>query len=542
MKKVTSVLLGSILTAGLIAGCSTSPSKEAAKSEKDNGAKILMMNNLKEPTSLDPPIGFDKVSYDILNNAMEGLTRLGKTHEVEPAIAEKWDVSTDKKTYTFTIRNNAKWSNGDKLTAHDFEFAWKRLLDPKTASQAAPLGYLIEGGEAFNTGKGTADGVKVKALDDNKLQVTLVGPQAYFLSVISNPAFFPVPKTIVEKDPKWASEAKTFVSDGPFKITEWAHDSELKMVKNDTYWDAANVKLDGVTWKMVNDLNTEYQMFQTGELHTAGDASGLPAELSEQLFASGKVKVEDESGTYFYRFNTKMKPFDNPSIRKAFSLAIDRQLLVDKVVKGKQKPATGFVSYGFKDPSGKDYREAGGDLVKFDATEAKSLLEKGMKEAGYTKLPEVTLTYSTSDLHQKIAEAMQEMIKQNLGVDIKLSNKEWKVLQAEQKKSLLQLSRSSFLPDFADPINTLDGFQTGNPMNRTGWSNKKYDELIQNAYKEADETKRYAMMHEAEKILLDEAPIMPLYFYNLVYIQSDKVEGIVRHPVGYVELKWAAFK
>ncbi|GMX63761.1 dipeptide ABC transporter substrate-binding protein DppE [Paenibacillus elgii] len=540
MKKKTALLLGCILlSATALAGCS---GKEGAGTDPARGeqqAKILLYNNLREPTSLDPPVGFDQVSYDILNNAMEGLTRLGKTQSPEPAMAKEWKISPDGKQYTFTLRDGIKWSNGDPVKASDFEFAWKRMLDPKKPSPAAPLAYVIEGAEAYNSDKGPADGVKIKATDDKTLEVVLTKPAPWLLGMVSNPAFFPVHKATVEKNDKWASEAATIVSNGPFKITEWKHDSELKMVKNDQYWDAASVKLDGVTFKMVNDTNTEYQLYQSGGLHIDGV---IPADLSQKLFADGKVKVEDSAGTYFYRFNTKMPPFDNVNIRKAFQMAVDSQKIVDLVVKQKQKVADGFVSYGLKDPAGDDFRKVGGTLVKFDAAEAKKLLEKGMAEAGYKTLPQVTLTYNTNDLHQKIAEAAQAMFKESLGVDVKIESKEGKVLTAEQKKLQLQFSRSSWLPDFADPINFLDIFQTGNPNNRTGWSNAQYDKLIQDAYNEPDNAKRFKLLHEAEKILLDEAPIMPLYFYNSAYMQSDKLEGVVRHAYGYIDFKWADLK
>ncbi|KEQ25354.1 peptide ABC transporter substrate-binding protein [Paenibacillus tyrfis] len=540
MKKRTALLLGCILLSGTaLAGCS---GKEGAGSEparNEQQAKILLYNNLREPTSLDPPVGFDQVSYDILNNAMEGLTRLGKSQSPEPAMAKEWKISPDGKQYTFTLRDGIKWSNGDAVKASDFEFAWKRMLDPKKPSPAAPLAYVIEGAEVYNSDKGPADGVKIKATDDKTLEVVLTKPAPWLLGMLSNPAFFPVHKATVEKNDKWASEAATIVSNGPFKITEWKHDSELKMVKNDQYWDAANVKLDGVTFKMVNDTNTEYQLYQSGGLHIDGV---IPADLSQKLFADGKVKVEDSAGTYFYRFNTKMPPFDNVNIRKAFQMAVDSQKIVDLVVKQKQKVADGFVSYGLKDPGGDDFRKVGGTLVKFDAAEAKKLLEKGMAEAGYKTLPQVTLTYNTNDLHQKIAEAAQAMFKESLGVDVKIESKEGKVLTAEQKKLQLQFSRSSWLPDFADPINFLDIFQTGNPNNRTGWSNAQYDKLIQDAYNEPDNAKRFKLLHEAEKLLLDEAPIMPLYFYNSAYMQSDKLEGVVRHAYGYIDFKWANLK
>ncbi|MFD0696162.1 peptide ABC transporter substrate-binding protein [Paenibacillus sp. GCM10027628] len=546
MKKGFALLISCTLIVGsLLAGCSKDQGAEpkaTTSGGKDAKPKILTYNNLKEPTSIDPPIGFDQVSYDVVNNAFEGLTRLGKDQNPEPAMAKEWKVAPDGKKYTFTLRDGIKWSNGEPLKAADFEYAWKRLLDPKTASDAAFLAYPIEGAEAYNSGKGTADDVKVKALDDKTLEVTLAQPASWLIGMVASPAFFPVNKAAVEKNAKWAGEAATIVSNGPFKIAEWKHNDELKMVKNDQYWDAANVKLDGVTFKMVNDSSTAYQLFSTGELNTSNTTGAFPADMSDKLFADNKVKVEDGAGTAFYRFNTKLAPFNNVNIRKAFVAAVDRQKLVDLVLKQKQQPAVGFVSPGLKDPAGGDFRKVGGSLIKFDAAEAKSLLAKGMQEAGYTTLPEVTLTYNTNDVSQRIAQALQAMFKDNLGIDVKVAGKEGKVMTDEQKKLQLQLSRSSFLPDFADPINFLDGFQSTNPFSRTGWVNPQYDKLIKDAYNEPNDAKRYQMMHDAEKILMDEAPILPLYFYNNVYLQNDKVEGVVLHAFGFIDFKWANLK
>ncbi|MDW8515054.1 peptide ABC transporter substrate-binding protein [Priestia flexa] len=536
MKRIMSVVMMSILVFALAACTATSDSGAGPEggSKKEDG-KVLYMNNGAEPTSFDPPIGFDSYSWQMLNNLMEGLTRLGQEHEPEAAIAEKWDVSEDGKVYTFHIREDAKWSNGDDVTAGDFEFAWKRLLNPETGSPAAFLGYFIEGGEEFNTGKGKAEDVKVKAVDDKTFEVTLKSPQAYFLSVIANPAFFPINEKVATENPKWFAEAKSFVGNGPFKLTEWKHNSNIVMERNDQYWDAKSVKLDKVNWAMVENTNTEYQMYQNGEL----DVSEIPADLSDQLLKDDSLDIKDQAGVYFYRLNLDQEPFQNVNIRKAFALAVDQDQIVNYVTKNKEEPAYGFVSKGFNDANGSDFRETSGDLVKTDVKQAKELLEKGMKEEGYDKLPQVTLTYSTDDTHKKIAEALQQMFKENLGVDVKLANMEWNVFQEEQKALKFQLSRSSFLADYADPINFLENFQTGHSMNRTAWSNEKYDQLIQQAKNEADEKKRFELMYEAEKLLFDEMPIIPIHFYNYVFLTKENVSGIVRHPVGYLELKWA---
>lgn len=539
MKKLFSLVL--LLVFALVLSACTANEEAGKETDGETGGgeeaaeKVLYMNNAQEPTSFDPPIGFDSVSWSALNNLMEGLTRLGEDHQPAPAIAEKWDVSEDGKVYTFHLRDDAKWSNGDDVTAGDFVYAWKRLLNPDTGSAAAFLGYFIEGGEAFNNGDGSADDVQVKAVDEKTFEVTLTSPQAYFLSVITNPAFFPINEKVAEENPEWFAEADSYVSNGPFKLTEWQHDSHFVMEKNENYWDATNVKLDKVHWAMVDDETTEYQMYKTGEL----DTSAVPAELSEELFADGSAQMVEQAGDYFYRFNVTMEPFQNVNIRKAFVMAINQQEIVDYVTKNGEEPAYGFVSPGFKDPSGKDFREASGNLVETNLEEAKALLAKGMEEEGYDTLPEVTLTYSTSENHKKMAEAIQQMLKENLDVSVKLANMEWNVFSEEQTALKFQFSRSSFLADYADPINFLENFQTGHSMNRTGWSNEEYDKLIKDAKNEANEEKRFEMMYEAEKILFEEMPIMPIHFYNQVYLQKENITGIVRHPVGYIELKWA---
>ncbi|MFB4169801.1 peptide ABC transporter substrate-binding protein [Virgibacillus sp. JSM 102003] len=542
------LLFISVLTIIALAACTTSTGSDDSSNEgnESNGEegtsegaesdeKVLYMNNGEEPTSLNPPVGFDSVSWNVLNNLMEGLTRLGKDDKPQPAMAEDWEKSNGGKTYTFHLRENANWSNGDPVTAEDFVYAWKQLLNPETGSPAAFLGYFIEGGEAYNSGEGSAEDVMVKAVDEKTFEVTLTAPTGFFLQVISNPAFFPVNAEVAKESPEWYSEAETFVANGPFKLESWAHDSELVMVKNDQYWDKETVKLDKVHWAMVNDTNTEYQMFESDEL----DMTNIPSDMAEQLLDNDNVVIEEQAGLYFYRFNVTKEPFQNAKIRKAFALAVNQKNIVDYVTKNKEKAATGFVSPGFTGPSGQDFREVNGDLVNFDPEKAKKLLEEGMAEEGYDKLPPVTLTYNTSESHKAIAATLQDMFIENLGVEVTLENTEWNVFLEDQKGLKHQLSRSSFIFDYGDPVNFLESFVTGSTMNRTGWSNEKYDELISKAKTETDEEKRWELMYEAEKLLAEEMPIFPIHYYNQVFIYKDDVTGIVRHPVGYVELKWA---
>ncbi|WP_203332200.1 peptide ABC transporter substrate-binding protein [Planococcus beigongshangi] len=502
---------------------------------ESGGDKILLLNNGAEPTSFDPSIGFDAVSWSALNNLMEGLTRLDESSQPVEATAEAIDISEDGLTYTFTIREEANWSNGEPVTAGDFVFAWRHMLDPETASPAAFLAYFIEGAEAFNSGEGSAEDVAVVAEDDKTLVVTLTAPTEAFLNIITNPSFFPIHEATAAENPQWHTEAESFVGNGPFKLASWSHDESFTFEKNEEYWDAEAVKLDGVEWEMVNDENTEYQMYEAGDL----DVSNVPSELSEQLMDSPDLVTLDQAGTYFYRYNVEMEPFNNKKVRQALAFAVNQDDIVQYVTKNGEKPAYGFTSYGFEGPDGTDFRDAAGDIVKFDAEKAKQLLEEGMAEEGWETLPEITITYSTSPSHQIIAETLQDQFKQTLDIDVKLQNVESSVFAADQKEFKYQLSRSSFLSDYADPVNALESFITGSSMNRTQWSNPEFDQLIADAKTETDSEARWQMLIEAEKILMDEMPIFPIHFYNQVQLEKEGVEGILRHPVGYMDLKYA---
>lgn len=502
-------------------------------SDDSKSEKVLYLNNGVEPTSFDPSVAFDAVSWNPLNNLMEGLVRLDENNEPKEAIAEKIDVSDDNKTYTFTLREDAKWSNGDQVTAGDFVYGWLHMLNPDTASPAAFLAYPIVGAEAYNTGEGKEDGVGIKAVDDKTFEVTLTDPTEAFLNIISNPSFFPVNEKVATDNAKWFAEADTFVANGPFKLASWDHDSKMVFEKNDQYWDKDSVKLDKVEWAMVNDSNTEYQMFQSDEL----DVSSVPGEMYDQLKDSDELVNSEQAGVAFYRFNVEKEPFTNAKVRQAFAYAIDQENIVNYVTKTGQKPAHGFVSYGFVGPDGKEFRDTVGDLIGLDKDKAKTLLEEGMKEEGWKTLPKVTLTYGTSPDNQKVAVALQDQFKEALGVDVKLQSVEPSVFLAEQKELKHQLSRSSFIYDYADPVNALESFITDSSMNRTAWSNKEYDKLIADAKSEQDSAKRWDLLQQAEKLLIEEAPIVPVHFYNQLSVQKPSVSGIVRHPVGYLELK-----
>lgn len=546
MKKNVFVLVSSVLVLGAaLAGCggnSAAPAPaennngSAAQPAKNNGPQTLRLNLHSEPPTLDPGIAEDSTSGAVIRATFDGLTRTGQDGKPHESVAEKVDVSKDMLTYTFHLRDS-KWSNGDPVTAKDFEFAWKRALDPKTASNYAYQLYYIKNGEKFNKNEAKMDDVGVKALDDKTLQVTLENPTPYFLELTAFYTYYPVDQKVVTADPKWATEAKTHVGNGPFKLESWEHKSKLTLVKNDNYWDKDTVKLDKIDFSMVEDENTELSMFDNDELDWAGaPLSTIPTDAMQSLKDSGKLNIQPIAATYMYKFNTTKAPFNNAKIRKAFAYAIDRQSIIDNVTQAEQAPATGLVPTSMilnKDGYFKDH----------DVETAKKLLAEGMKELGITKLPPITLSFNTSEGHKKIAEAIQDQWKKELGADVKLENKEWKVYLEDMHQGNTHVFRSGWTGDFNDPINFLALFKEKNGGNNdTFWENKQYQDLLNKSALEADPEKRKAILAQAEQILMDEMPIAPIYFYTNSYVKKDNVKGVLMDGLGFIDYKWASIE
>lgn len=364
------------------------------------------------------------------------------------------------------------------------------------------------------------------------MEVTLENPTPFFTELTAFYTYYPVNQKVVEGNEKWAAEAATHVGNGPFKLEAWEHKNKLVLAKNDNYWDKDNVKMDKIEFSMVEDENTELSMFDNGELDWAGaPTSALPTDAIPALKDSGKMKTQPIAGTYWYKFNTEKAPFNNVKIRKAFTFAIDRQSLIDNVLQTGQIPATGAVPPSMA-------LKADGYFKDNDLETAKKLLEEGMKEEGITKLPTITLSYNTSEAHKKIAEAIQDQWKKNLGVDVKLENKEWKVYLEDLHQGNFQIGRMGWLGDFNDPINFLELYKDkkgGN--NDTNWENPKYKELLNQSALEQDPEKRKAILAQAEQILMDDMPIMPIYFYTDSWVQNEKVTGIVIDGLGSIDYK-----
>ncbi len=528
-----------------LAACGGFSKKDDANDDKAGGKKSdvpqeLRVNIKTEPFSLHPGLANDSVSGNVLRQTFEGLTTI-KDGKPELAAAESYEVSDDLTTYTFKLRD-AKWTNGDPVTAQDFEYAWKWALDPKNESQYAYQLYYIKNGQAYNEGKAKAEDVGVKALDEKTLQVTLEAPTPYFLELTAFYTYYPVNSKVAQQKPDWYKNAgPDYTSNGPFKMVTWEHNSKIVLEKNESYWDAKNVKLEKIDMAMVNDTNTELSMFNNGELDWAGMPTGqLPTDSLPQLKKEGKLHVQPIAGTYWYKFNTEKPPFNNVNIRKAFTYAIDRKAIVENVTKGEQIPAMAAVPPTMFPENEKGY------FKDNDVEKAKEYLQKGLQELGLKDvkdLPPITLSYNTDDAHAKIAQAIQDMWKKNLGINVKLENAEWNVYIDKLHSGDYQIGRMGWLGDFNDPINFLELYRDkegGN--NDTNWENPKFKQLLIDSQKEADPEKRKQMLKDAEQILMDELPIAPIYFYTNTWVQKDNLKGVEVSGLGDVQFKWAYFE
>lgn len=491
--------------------------------------KIFRSNNMSEPGALDPQLAQGTHDSWVLDHIFEGLYKKGQDGSIIPGMAKEYTLAADEVTYTFKLRDDIKWSNGDPVTAQDFEFAWKRGLDPALASDYAFQLYYLKGGEAYNTGAGKVEDVGVKAIDDKTLEVVLATPTAYFIELTSFYTYYPVNKKVVEANADWAKDPSTYVSNGPFKLTGWEHNASLTLTKDPNYYDAALVKLDGAELSILDDENTAWQKYEGGEYDFL---TPLPQSVTAQLKANGnpELVIGGDLAVYYYNLNNKVKPFDNAKIRRALSLAVDRQTIVDKIAQGGQLPAEGVVPFGIKDENGKDYREGSGKLVEYNLDEAKKLFAEGLKETGFKveDFSKFSILYNTSEGHKKIAQAVQEMWRNNLGVEFQLENVDFQVKLDREKAGDYQVSRAGWIGDYVDPMTFMDLWLTDGAFNDADYSNPEYDKLVLEAKGTTDQKIRMENMRKAEKILMEAMPVVPIYFYTQPYAQKPYVTGIFK--------------
>jgi oligopeptide transport system substrate-binding protein len=532
MKKKVLLLASIVMTAAfVVTACGTAaPTTPTTAPTTPAVEKILRTNNSSEPGSLDPALAQGTHESWVLDHTFEGLMKRSQEGLIVEGIAEKYTLADDDVTYTFTLRD-AKWSNGEKVTAQDFEFAWKRVLDPNLKAEYAYQMFYLKNGAKYNSGEAKSEDVGVKAIDEKTLQVVLETPTAYFLEMAAFYTYYPVNKKIVEANADWAKDPKNYVSNGPFMLTDWVHNASITLEKNDNYYDAASVKLDGIEFAILEDATTAWQKYEGGEFDFL---TPIPGSVVGQLKASGSKEliIGTDLATYYYNFNTKKAPFDNAKVRRGLSMAIDRKTIVEKITQGGQTPAEGVVPFGMFDENDAEYRTAVGNLITYDLTEAKKIFEEGLKEAGMTieqfNAKGFKLLYNTSETHKKIAEAVQNMWKVSLGVDIGLENVEFQVKLDREKAGDFDISRAGWIGDYADPMTFIDLWETKSSFNDAKFSNAEYDKLVADSKATVDQKVRMENMRKAEKILMEAMPIAPVYFYTQPYVQKDYVTGVFK--------------
>ena len=506
----------------------------------DDNKKILRITVGAEPEDVDPHVVTGVPEHHIIASLTEGLVAEDPVdlHPV-PGVAEKWDISEDGKVYTFHFRENAKWSNGDPVTANDFSQSYKRILTPALASKYAYMLFVMEGAEAYSTGKlKDFSKVGVKALDDRTLQITLNAPTPYFLSLLNHYTWFPVHIDTVEKNggmtkrgSGW-TKPENFVGNGAFTLKSWQLGRKLVVEKSQTYWDAATTKLEEIHFFAIETETTQENTFRAGQLHNIYNLHIDKIATYKKQYPN-ELRIKPHLACYFYRFNVTKKPCDDVRVRKALAMAIDRDLIVQNVTKGEQMVADFFTPPGV---AGYTARARIGGNVE----EARRLLA----EAGFPNgedFPSLELLYNTTEGHRIIAEAIQQMWKKNLNIDIKLENQEWKVYLDRQREMDYQVSRAGWTGDYPDPNTFLDMWTSWSQQNQTGWFDPKYDELIRKAAVTKNPDARLEVFQEAEEILMDQLPIIPIYIYTRVYALHPAVKNwhanvLDHHPWKHVDL------
>ncbi len=526
-----------VFLTGVMVGCTRSarPVDEAAREG------ILLIGNGAEPPDLDPHVVTGVPEFHIIDALFEGLVEESPvTRGPEPGLAERWTISPDGTTYRFFIRKDAKWSDGRPITAQDVVQTYERVMNPLLASEYAYLFAILQNGPAYIAGElKEFKEVGVEAVDDHLLEIRLEHPVPYFLSLLTYTCWRPLPVHTItafeglrRRGSAWTREGN-LVSSGAFQLTEWRQDRVVVVEKNPHYWDAANVSLNAIHFFPVASQDTEERMFRSGQLHLTNEVP-LAKIDTYRAMVDTPLRIEPQLGTYYFRFNVTRPPLDEAKVRRALSLSIDRQAIGEQSSRGGQAPAGSFAPPG-----------AGGfkpiEQVKYNPAMARQLLA----EAGYPDgagLPAIELLYNTSEGHRLIAEAVQQMWKRELGIDVTLYNQEWKVYLDSMINLDFGLARSGWVAVYNDANQFLEIMTTGNPNNRTGWGNEDYDRLHAASMRETDPEKRMTLLQQMDAQLMREAPVAPVYHYTRIYLIDSRVENWGPGPLDKRRYKDVRFK
>ncbi|SET71150.1 peptide ABC transporter substrate-binding protein [Lacrimispora sphenoides] len=566
MKKM-SLVLAAVMTSGMIlsacggnntagtkAGSDTNTTaaangETAAPADGTSTALDLAVQVGPNPETIDPALNSAADGANIIVHAYEPLMIVDPENKIVGGQAESFDVSEDGLTYTFHLRDGLKWSDGTPLTAEDFVYSWKRLADPNTAAPYAGdmLGY-VKGYE--DAASGNLDALAVSAPDDKTFVVELSVPCVYFSKLITHASMVPVQKATIEANgDQWTLKPETYVSNGPLKMVEWVPGSHITFGKNENYWNASKVTLNTLKFVLMEDANAAYSAYQAGEVSMI---KTLPTEEIPTLRTTDDFQIGSTMGTYYISFQTQKEPFNNPDVRKALSLAIDRDYVANTVMQGIYAPSTNFVGPGISDAeNGSSFEEVtrknnGGDFFNVadheaDIAKAKELLAK----AGYPDgqgFP--TIEYMTNDqlFHKPLAEYLQSCWKEALGVNMDIKIVEWSTFTPTRRAGDFQIARNGWLLDYDDPSNMLNLFKSTSGNNDGKYNNPEVDKKLDEANSTSDVAKHYALLHDAENMILEDSAIAPVAYYSQPWLQDPKLKGTWYSPYGYWFFQYATME
>ena len=534
MKKVLALLFAALMVFSCFACNTQGPAEEFE----------LNVNIASEPESIDPALNTAVDGAVMINHMFEGLYKwIDDGNGVAKLVlgqAESVDVNAEKTVYTFKIRENAKWSDGQAVTASDFVYSWQRLVDPATAADYCYMADILLNANEIMAGEKDKSELGVKAIDEHTLEVTLHTPCPYFEEIMAFPSLMPVRQDMIEKGgDQWTFDLSTYVGNGPYKMESWEHNSKIRLVKSENYYDYAKLGPNAINFALMDDANAIYAAFNSGQLNFIEE---VPVAEIPTLIEQGKLNIDKYIGTYYVCFQTQKAPFDDVRVRKAFSLAIDRNYIVEQITRTGQVPASGFVPYGVNDAlgiEGDDFRTVGGNYMdvskeayEANCEEARRLLAEAGYEGG-AGFPVVEYLYNTSDNHKAIGEALQQMWQDELGVTVNLVNQEWNTFLQTRKEGNYSIARNGWIADYNDPMSFLDMWMTGGGNNDAQYSNAEYDALIMQAKSTSDAAERMRLMHQAEDILMGEDVVhAAIYFYTNKYM-AQGFTGMYYTPLGY---------
>lgn len=534
MKRKITYIVSALVILGLVS--STFGIHHSTATELNKPEQTLNLATANEPVA-DPGLATDKNSIAMLANIFDGLTRPTIDGQVQPATAESWEVSEDGLTYVFHLRDT-KWNDGSAVTAGDFEYSWKRVLNPETGSPGAAELFFIEGAQAFSQGEGSDSDVGVKALDDKTLEVKLTEPMPQFLELTGRlPELYPVKADLVSENIDWAIDAgELYLNNGPFYLAEWVHQSEYVLLKNPNYWDSENVSLESVHVQVVESMATANTMYLNGDI----DYLGMPFHtISPEMInvhkESGELKISDMAAFYNYAMNVTDEQLSNVNIRKSLALAVDRQSLIDNVTKAGQTKALRIVG-----PTATNSTQEPAYFEDADFDQAREYLKVGLEELGLNDASELNIAMSTnvSEEHSAVAQFIQAGWKEELGIEVTIETTDFQVHLADMSQLNYQLGRRGEGYEYSDISSFLEQYySTNNGRNHTGWEDEEYQRLVEEARSVEDNGEREALLLEAEAIFMDAMPVVPLYFYANAYVANEDVHNIEMDTIGVIQFK-----